>query len=404
MTDKLYERDSHLKSCRARVRACESAEDGFDILLDRTAFFPEAGGQPSDTGRLGPRRMLRAREAAGGEVLHRADGPLPAGESVELELDWARRFDFMQQHSGEHLLSFAFHSLYGANNVGFHLAEADYATIDFDLPLSPEQRRRAEAFANELVWRCLPIRAETYESPEALERAGVTLRKQAGGLEPPIRVVTVEGADRCTCCAPHCKSSGEIGLIFITDAMAYKGGTRIFFVCGGRALKHLAAAHDALDGLARRFSCAREQASAAVEKLQNEFAASRRRERTLGAALNGYRAAELRAAAEPLRRGSLMLRLYDGLEAAELKALAQDAAGGEDFCVLLSRNAGRLAYAVATPPGFSPDAGELIQAVNAATGGKGGGRNGFAQGMAPSDAGAQETLEQLRSYFFRRFA
>ncbi len=399
MTRKLYETDSHLTHCTARVLACAPDGDGCLTRFDRTVFFPEAGGQPCDLGTAGGRRVLHVQEE-GGDVAHRLDGPLAIGESVELEIDWPRRFDFMQQHSGEHLLSFAFYKLFGANNVGFHLAETEYTTIDFDKPLAEEALKAAQELANEFIWRDLEISARLYESEEDVR--ALPLRKQAGGLTAPIRIVTVEQADMCTCCAPHCRRTGEIGSILITDAMAYKGGTRVFFVCGRRALIHASAEHGELDTVARRFSCARPQTAAAVDKLFSDYARARHGEKQLGAALNGYMVSELKNAAEKVGGRRLILSMLPDVDASRLKPLAKDALGDDTLCVLFSDVGGKLGYVVACSEGFSPDAGELIQAVNAATGGKGGGRGTLAQGMAPSLQGAAETLEQLRRYLRQR--
>lgn len=399
MTEKLYYADSHLTECTARVLSCEPAEKGFDVRLDRTVFFPEAGGQPSDQGTIDTVRLLHARED-GEDIVHLADGPLPVGKSVALNLDWARRFDFMQQHTGEHLLSFAFYTLFHANNIGFHLAETDYTTIDFDMPLDAGQLAAAQLRANEFIWRDLGVSATLYG--DAADIRALPLRKHAEGLTAPIRIVAVEDADMCTCCAPHCKRTGEIGQLLITDAMAYKGGTRVFFVCGKRALAYASAAHAALDGVARRFSCARPQAAAALDKLFADYASARHNEKTLTTELNTYVVKELADAAEPVGRRRLILRLLPNVDAARLKSLAQGALSDDTLCVLLSETGGRLAYVVACSEGFSPDAGELIQAVNAAAGGKGGGRGTLAQGMAPSAAGVTETLGQLRHYFMQR--
>ena len=401
MTEKIYETDSYAKECNALVRACTAVEGGFDLLLDRTVFFPEAGGQPCDLGTIGVARVRHVREE-GDEVVHRCDKALIPGEEAALQIDWARRFDYMQQHTGEHLLSFAMHKLFAANNIGFHLAETDYTTIDFDQPLSPEQLGEAQRLTNALIWRNLGIRVQFYDSAEAL--AGLPLRKQAEGLCPPIRVVSMEDADMCTCCAPHCRQSGEVGMLLITDAMAYKGGTRVFFVCGGRALGYAANTHDAMDALARRFSCQRAMVPAAVEKLSADYARARHNEKALGAALNDYVIAELKAGAETLGKKRLILKLLENVEAGRLKSLAQGTLGGETLCILLSKTEAGLAYVVAASDGFLPDAGELIQVVNAATGGKGGGRNGFAQGMAPSAGGAAETLAQLGAYLRQRLS
>lgn len=401
MTEKIYETDSYAKTGKALVRASAAAEDGFDVLLDRTVFFPEAGGQPCDLGTIAGTRVLSVREE-GDEIVHRCDKALTPGQEVSLEIDWARRFDYMQQHTGEHLLSFAAHKLFAANNIGFHLAETDYTTIDFDQPLSAAQLQEAQQLANTLIWQNLDVAVQFYDSAEAL--AGLPLRKHAEGLCPPIRVVSMEGADMCTCCAPHCHKSAEVGLLLITDAMAYKGGTRVFFVCGGRALRFAADAHGALDTLARRFSCQRTAVPAAVEKLSADYARARHNERTLAAALNTYVIAELKAGAEPIGNKRLILKLLENVDAGRLKALAQGTLEDGTLCILLSQSESGLAYVVASAPGFSPDAGELIPIVNAATGGKGGGRNGFAQGMAPSAAGVPETLEQLAGYLRQRLS
>ena len=401
MTEKIYETDSCAKECTAVVRACTPAEGGFDVLLARTVFFPEAGGQPCDLGTIGGARVCHVREE-GDEVVHRCDQALVPGEEAALRIDWARRFDYMQQHTGEHLLSFAMHKLFAANNIGFHLAETDYTTIDFDQPLSPEQLDEAQRLTNTLIWQNLAVSVRLYDSAEAL--AGLPLRKQAEGLCPPIRVVSMENADMCTCCAPHCRQSGEVGMLLITDAISYKGGTRVFFVCGGRALDYAANTHDALDTLARRFSCQRAMVPAAVEKLSADYARARHGEKTLSAALNDYVVAELKAGAETIGKKRLILQLLENVDAGRLKSLAQGTLEGETLCILLSKTEAGLAYVVAASEGFLPDAGELIQVVNAATGGKGGGRNGFAQGMAPSAAGAAETLAQLGAYLHQRLS
>ena len=308
MTEKLYDQDSHLAETTARVLSCKSVSGGYDVLLDRTVFFPEGGGQPSDTGRIASANVLHCREERG-EVLHLTDAPLPAGETVPVRLDWQKRFDFMQQHTGEHLLSFAFYRLFGAANVGFHLAP-DYATIDFDRPLGREQIAEAERLANTFVWRNLPVTATFYDSEEAIR--DLPLRKHAEGLTAPIRIVSIEDADQCTCCAPHCSRTGEIGLIFVVESAAYKGGTRITFFCGSRALSHARATHDDADAIARRFSASRSHIVAAVDKLADDYGALKRREKELVRELNGYIAASLEAEAEAVGRGELG-GLSDGL-------------------------------------------------------------------------------------------
>ena len=399
MTEKLYYSDSHLTSCTASVRACEPVSGGFDVLLDRTVLFPTGGGQQTDLGTIGAANVLACREE-GDEVVHLVDRALPVGMRVTVTLDWARRFDYMQQHTGEHLLSFAAYTLFGAKNVGFHLADA-YTTIDFDRPLSHEELLEAETLANGFIWRNLPVTATLYESEDAI--ADLSLRKHAEGLKGPIRIVAIQDADCCTCCAPHCRFTGEIGSIRITDAAAYKGGTRITFLCGKRALLAAQDAHDTLDRIARRFSVSRADAEGAVTKLADQYNALKRDERALTAALNRYVAAELSAQAVSAGKVRILVAQLDSVPAARLKDLAQAVSEPRTLVLLLSQTEGKLYYVLSTGEGFPADVGELMPAVNAATGGKGGGRGTLAQGMSPSCGALAETVAQLTDYFTKRF-
>lgn len=400
MTKRLYDLDSHQKEAQSLVLSCAPAGEQFDVVLDQTVFFPEGGGQPSDTGTLGGANVLHVREEAG-EIYHRVDRALAVGETVTGTIDWARRFDLMQQHTGEHLLSFSFYDLFQASNVGFHLA-LDYATIDFDKPVTREQIQEAELLANRFVWRNLPVQATFYES-EA-EVAALPLRKHAEGLQPPIRIVHVEGADMCTCCAPHCYTTGEIGSVFVADASSYKGGTRITFFCGERALKLHRAQHDDLDAIARRFSCQREAAVSAVKKLSDDYGALKKSERELAKSLNGYMAAEFLQSAVSAGKYRVIAQLVSGVDGGRLKDLSQAACADKTLTLLLSETEERLSYVLATGANFPIDVSELMPAVNAALGGKGGGRGSLAQGTAPSASGAKEALEQLKTYFVKRLS
>ncbi len=400
MTKRLYDLDSHQSESNSTVLSCVPAGEGFDIVLDQTVFFPEGGGQPSDTGTLGEATVLHVREEAG-EIYHRVDRALAVGKAVPGKIDWVRRFDLMQQHTGEHLLSFSFYELFAACNVGFHLA-LDYATIDFDKPVSREQIQEAELLANRFVWKNLPVQATFYETEE--EIAALPLRKHAEGLTPPIRIVQVEGADMCTCCAPHCYTTGEIGSIFVVDASSYKGGTRITFFCGERALRLHRAQHDDLDALARRFSCQREAVVGAVKKLSDDYGALKKSERELAKSLNGYMATEFIQGASIAGKYRVVAQLTLGIDATRLKDLAQACSAEKTLALLLSESEGRLLYVLSSGTEFPLDVSELMPAVNAALGGKGGGRGTLAQGTAPSVSGAKEALEQIRSYFVKRLS
>ena len=400
MTKRLYDLDSHRTEDESKVLSCVPAGDLFDVVLDQTVFFPEGGGQPSDTGKLGEAFVSHVREE-GGEVIHRVDRTFAVGAVVSGRIDWARRFDFMQQHTGEHLLSFSFYELFSASNVGFHLA-LDYATIDFDKPVSHEQIVEAELLANRFVWKNLPVHATFYDNEADV--AALPLRKHAEGLIPPIRIVGIEGADLCTCCAPHCDKTGEIGSIFVADASSYKGGTRITFFCGERALKLHRAQHDDLDVIARRFSCQREAAVGAVKKLSDDYGALKKSERELARSLNGYMATEFLACAAKAGKYRVVAQLVSGVDAARLKDLAQAASAEKTIALLINAGDDRLSYVLSTGKGFPLDVSELMPAINAGLGGKGGGRGTLAQGTSSAITGTAEALEQLKSYLIKRLS
>lgn len=239
MTEKLFYQDSHLTEFEAKVLSCEPVNP--DILpghsgeyaaeLDRTAFFPEGGGQYADTGVLGGVRVTDVQEKDG-RILHLLEGPLEPGTCVSGRIDWEERFMKMQQHSGEHIVSGLVHSAFGYNNVGFHLGSED-CTMDFDGELSKEQLVHIEQEANRAVWKNLKIQA-LYPSAEELARMEYRSKIE---IEGQVRIIVVPGYDVCACCAPHVSYTGEIGLIKLTHVQRYKGGARVTMLCGVRALQ-----------------------------------------------------------------------------------------------------------------------------------------------------------------------
>ncbi len=399
MTERLYLADSHLAAHGAAVTASEPDGDGFLVTLDRSCLFPASGGQPCDRGTIGDAAVLDVFEKDG-EVVHRTDRALAVGGQVDVLLDWARRFDHMQQHTGEHLLSYVLFQSLGAANVGFHMAES-YSTIDTDIPVDADSLAAAVRETNALITKNLPISAACYASEDEL--AALPLRKHAEGLVAPIRVVSIEGADACTCCAPHCRFTGEIGHILTTDAIAYKGGTRITFLCGARASASVAAEHALLTALARRFSTARENVPDAVTKLFDSYAAARRGEKLLLDEANSLLARSLLADAPTVRGISVVVATLERADAQRLAALASLLVGLQSaIAALFSLSDGQLFYTLASSDNVPLDMGELIQSVNAATGGKGGGRGTRAQGMARCASFPPETIEQLRAYVLKR--
>ena len=394
MTERLYLLDSMLSAFDAVVTVCEPAKGGYLIELDRSAFFPNKGGQPCDVGRIGDAVVSDVNEQ-GERLLHLADRAIPVGAAVRCELDFARRFDIMQQHTGEHLLSYCAWHLFGAQNVGFHCA-LTYATLDLDKPVSHEGITAIEILANRLAAENAAVTAKIYETEEDLK--GIPLRKHAEGLTAPIRIVTIEGSDACTCCAPHVRRTGEIGQLKIVEAIPYKGGMRCTFLCGMRALRHAQQMQDTVTSIALRFSTAREQAEAAVQKQAEDLSNAKRELRQAYAALDEYLASALKAEAEDVKGTKLIVKILNGVDAKRLRNLAGATMTDKALSVLFSDTGERVSYLLASN-GIKTDMGLLIAAVNTALNGNGGGRGTLAQGSAKTPAGMAETVEGLRTYF-----
>ncbi len=263
-TRKLYDLDSHLQSFTAAVIRCEETAEGYGIVLDQTAFFPEGGGQPSDRGTLNDIPVFDVQELDG-EILHMIGKPLSPGQTVHGKLDWDVRFSNMQQHSGEHIVSGLVHRLYGLDNVGFHMG-SDAVTVDFNGLLTDAQLEEIESLANEAVVQNVSV---TVAYPDAAELASMPYRSKKE-LTGAVRIVTVEGYDVCACCAPHVKKTGEIGLIKLMGSQRYKGGVRISMLCGFRALSDYRVKLNSVASISAMLSAKPDAVSDAVGKLQDE--------------------------------------------------------------------------------------------------------------------------------------
>lgn len=266
MTEKLYYEDNHLSEFTAQVTRCEweDKKQCYGVVLDRTAFFPEGGGQYADPGFLEGLAVADVREK-GDEIVHYVKEPLEAGRQVKGVIDYGERFSRMQQHSGEHIVSGLVHSCYGYENVGFHLGEF-LVTMDFNGMLTLEQLREIETAANGAVAANLEIQV-TYPSKEELAALEYRSKKELSGQ---VRIVTVPGYDVCACCAPHVSRTGEIGMIRLVDAAKYKGGTRVSMVCGFRALRDCRAKEDSVREISHLLSAKPDQVAQAVARLCGE--------------------------------------------------------------------------------------------------------------------------------------
>lgn len=275
MTEAIFDRDPRELCFTAEVLSfAERTADGetcFAVILDRTAFFPEQGGQKADRGTLGGAKILDVT-IQDGIITHLVDAPLSVGSTVTGTVDWARRFDFMQQHTGEHMLSGLAHRLFGAENVGFHLSERE-VQVDLSVPLGAANLAELERAVNEAIFRDIPVRAFY---PDAAELAAISYR-QKKELTGAIRLVEIGDVDTCACCAPHVARSSEVGLLKILSAMNYKGGTRLYLACGMRALTAFAACLDEAKEISARLSAPLGELDRAVAKVQEKSAAAESR-------------------------------------------------------------------------------------------------------------------------------
>jgi len=379
MTIRLFDIDSHMREFDAVVLACEPGHDGtYLVTLDRTAFFPEAGGQPADTGWLNAASVLDVQEKSHDLLVHVVDTPLIVGETVHGKLDWEPRLRKMQNHSGEHIISGLIHKFHGFANTGFHIGSQD-VTLDFDGVIEREELRRIEYLANVAVAENVAVTAE-YPTPEAL--ANIEYRAKLE-LTENVRIVTIEGYDCCACCAPHVKRSGEIGAIKLLDYIHYKGGIRIHMQCGLDAIDDYNEKYDNVAAIAAALSVKQCDAATAVDALRDTLAAQKQ---TIAALKRELVRAKLTGIAAS---DAGLLRFEPSLDMDGLRAMAEGATklrGG--VCAVLTGKDGAYQYAAA---GSGMRA--FAKAMHAALGGRGGGSDVMVQGSITADAA------KIRAYF-----
>ncbi|MHC1714376.1 MAG: DHHA1 domain-containing protein [Acidaminococcaceae bacterium] len=378
ITEKLYENNSLLKECWAKVLSCNKKDKGYEIMLDRTVIFPEGGGQPSDKGWIDGTIITYASEKDG-QVFHYCNEEITVGSEVLVKLDWARRLDQMQQHCGEHLLSYAFWKLFGANNIGFHMNEQS-VFVDLDKEISPEEVMQAEDFVNTEIWENKPITV-SYISSEDLTDS--EMRKKNENIKGILRIVSVERGDSCTCCGTHPPATGMVGTIKVIGFDRHRGGMRIEFVCGRRALLDARRKHEAISETNALLSVKPEEVPAAVRKLKEELSeiTVRLKNRTLE--LYQLRKEGILANASTGNDGSrLVLVAEEECTAKEAKLFAQVLVNEEQMTAGIFYRVGeRMNYVFMSSAG-GRDCKLLCQRVNQLLGGKGGGNESFAQGSA----------------------
>lgn len=395
MTERLYYENSDLRSFSARVLACEKTENGYDVRLDRSAFYPTSGGQPFDTGTLGGARVTDVNVTKDGDVSHIVDRPLPVGETVTGEIDWARRFDHMQQHAGDHMLAGAIWKAFGGVTIGLHLG-AEVSTIDVHFEdgrarLPQADLRALEDTVNGWIQANLPIRC-WFPSPEEL--AALPLRK-APTVHAHVRVVQVGDVECVACGGTHPSTSGQLGLFKILDARPSKGNVRFSFVCGMRAIRYFQTCAWAAESAAALLSTGVDALPDAVEtglqKLKDaEYQLKKERlDKARAAAAYALRDAPTTASGARVARASL-----PGLNQRELAEAA--AALNADVVALFAGGEGDAAPLVfARGADVKIDMGKLLKEAAAAAGGKGGGRADFAQGAGNGRAALDFAFARL---------
>jgi alanyl-tRNA synthetase len=375
MTDRLYYTDAYRQIFDADVTACTAAADRFEVTLAATAFYPTSGGQPHDVGRLGGRRVVDVVDHDDGRLVHVLDGPLDVGQHVDGTIEWPRRFDHMQQHTGQHVLSAAFDRVCQARTESFHLGTAA-ATIDLHRQVTPGDIAAAEAEANRVVWEDREVRVRFVTADEA---AALPLRKESG-RSGTLRLIEVADFDLSACGGTHVSRTGGIGLIAVSGWEKFKGGTRVEFVCGGRALTRLRDWRDALAATNRLLSVSPADLAPAIERLQGENKALARAARGFQEQLATHVAAELIGAGERVGDRVVIARAMDGWDAAGLKAIAVGLAVHAGTAVAVFSTTAPALVVVARAPDVAVDAAAVLKALVARFGGKGGGKPDLAQG------------------------
>jgi alanyl-tRNA synthetase len=411
MTDRLYYTDPYSRDFDATVLRVDNpgdpgSPDGCaSVRLDRTIFYPTSGGQPCDTGTLGPHRVVDVFDGDDGDVTHVVDvsaGPegaevrelgdsvLQRGRRVHGSIDWLRRFDHMQQHTGQHVLSAALDRVFGARTVAFHLG-AGASTIDLARELTARELSVAEGEANRVVWE---DRQVTIRFASAEEASRLPLRKESGRTGT-LRLVDVEDFDLSACGGTHVARTGEVGLIAIRAWERFKGGQRVEFHCGTRALGQFRALRDTTAATARLLSVPAGELPEAVERLQTDAKDQRRRLVDLQSDLARYRAEELAAAAEATVHGRLVLRTLDA-DAGTLKTLAAAVVPRGGLIVVLVSTAQPALVVVARSPDIALASNRILARLTAKFGGRGGGKPDLAQGGG-LDAPAEVILAEVRA-------
>jgi len=358
--------------------------DAFDldrrpaVVLDRTAFYPSSGGQPFDTGRLGGTTVVEVADDERG-VVHVLSAPLAAGATVGGEIDWTRRFDHMQQHTGQHVLSAAFDRLFGNQTTGFHMG-ADTSTIDLAREASRDELARAEDEANRIVWEDREVSIR-FVDPSKRDPNGPALQlRKESAREGVLRLIEVAGFDLSACGGTHVARTGAIGMVAIASAEKVRGGTRVTFACGDRALRMFRTLRDSVTASMRALSVLPAQVPAAVERMQAEARDLRRTVKRFQHAAAAHEAARLTRESPEVSGVRIVAAALDGWDVGGLKAIAATITTTAPAAVALFSSGAPYDVVIARSPGVPVLAHEILRILLDQFGGRGGGKPDLAQG------------------------
>lgn len=374
-SERLYYTDAYLVEFDAVVREVLRQDDRWKIVLDRTAFYPTSGGQPFDTGTLGDAHVVDVFDQEDGTIGHLVDRELETNSRVRGRVDWSRRFDHMQQHTGQHLLSAVFDREAGAKTVSFHLGSSA-STIDLDKELPSGQIVRVEDIANDVLWEDREVGVKFATAHEA---AKLPLRKDPA-REGELRIIDITDYDQSACGGTHVRRTGGIGLIAISGVERFKGGLRVEFVCGGRALRAYRSLKNSVSGSVRLLSVLPDELPSAIEKLQIAGRSQQKSQEGLYERLAAHEAASLASAGEKIGAANVVAAAVSGWDANGLKKLASSvAAEPATIAVLLTTESPAL-IVVARSQDLSLDTGSVLKKLIDQFGGRGGGKGAMAQG------------------------
>ena len=381
MTQRIYYSEPYRRSFDAKVLSVDTVAGHSHVTLDQTAFYPTSGGQPHDTGTLGSSAVTDVIDRDDGTITHVVSGSLRVGDVVSGEIDWARRFDHMQQHTGQHVLSAAFDRLFNVRTESFHMGQLS-STIDLAREVSESEIARAEDDANRIVWEDRPV---AIRSATAEQAASMGMRKESGRTGT-LRLIDVEEYDLSACGGTHVERTGAIGVVAIGSVEKFKGGSRVEFLCGGRALQRFRVWKGALSAMQKHLSVPPIEMAASIERMQEEAKAVQRNVRSFQEKLATHEAHAL------IAKGSPVIAAIEGWDAQGIKSIAVAITAADPNAVaVLFTTANPAQVVMARGSKSAVDAGAVLKQLAAKFGGKGGGKADLAQGGGLAAGSAELT-------------